>query len=208
MISYILTAITLFHIGKREGVRAYGLAWVPGFQDYVLGAIADRQDFDEQKPDRKFRIFMLVCGIVTVIGAVCLIGAFAGLTTGILKESSSQTVQPSAASIYNFDSESLSDLDKIKEKIGEYLNDLLTNKAFLAGISGLAALSIIIGLLFSARTALRWVCLYKLFDLCKPSTVMISLILSALFPGLIAAIVLICKKNYRNDMPEMAVYQQ
>ncbi len=207
MISYILTAVTLFHIGKREGVRAYGLAWVPGFQDYVLGAIADRQDFDEQKPDRKFRIFMLVCGIVTVIGAVCLIGAFAGLFSAVMNNTSGaagRMAYPSMGTFYNITPGSLPD----ESEITDFLNNLFSNSAFLAGIGGFITLSIIIGLLFSARTALRWVCLYKLFDLCKPSTVMVSLILSALFPGLIAAIVLICKKNYRNDMPETAVYQR
>ena len=60
------------------------------------------------------------------------------------------------------------------------------------------------GIMSVASTAIEWVCRYKLFDLCRPSSVLTDLVISAIFPGLGYAIILMLNKNYRNDYDEYA----
>lgn len=78
--SYVIGSISLFGIGKRMGIPAYGLAWVPAANVWVVGAIADKYD-ERNGKDHKFR-WVLVWIIVAVY--VCLIAFVAMYTIDVI----------------------------------------------------------------------------------------------------------------------------
>jgi len=211
MISYILRSIALFHLGKREGVKAYGLAWVPGFSGYLWGALADKADEEEGKPNRKFGTFMLILAILGVVGLILVSVIFISQIPTLGK-----VVQQMEDSVNSFNIgpniTSEADLenyinDMSQGSIGNIFGNVSKSAALM--LSGSVLLLIVLAMVYAiiaaAKVAISWVCIYKVYDLCTPSSVMSGLILTALFPGLIASIVLFVKQHYRHDRREDAV---
>ena len=182
MITYILKSMSIYHIGKREGVAWYGLAWVPGLRRWVMGSIADKHDAHVGRPDRNFRIFSL---IIIILDALALLGVAALAGTVFTKIGTG--IQQGAAS-------------------GTYFDAAVLGTQFFAYMGGLGLLVFLLlavaAVLGSAAAVVEWICRYKLFDLCRPSDVLLNLVISAIFPGLGYAIVLMCNKNYVDDYPE------
>lgn len=76
IVSYVLRSLSLFEIGKRRGVRFYGLAWVPVARAWVSGSIADIHD---RKLGRnyKWRHFLLWSCVAIFVCFIVLIGIYA-----------------------------------------------------------------------------------------------------------------------------------
>lgn len=182
MITYILKSIALYHIGKREGVKAYGLAWVPGLRGWVLGGIADKHDAANGKEDRKFRIFNLVIAILNFAA----IASVLVLSLVVARKLGNTYFQQNADALYF-------DMSLLQLQFYTVLGTLGIFTFFLVAAAGILSASAI---------AVNWVCRYKLFDLCRPSSVLVDIVVSAIFPGLGYAIVLMCNKNYRDDLEE------
>ena len=184
MIAYILKSISLYHIAAREGIAMPGLAWVPFLRGWIMGSIADKHDEYHAKPDRKFRMFCLIIDILNILLALILFVIF------IFVFSRLRSINLPSADFSTYD---LSMLE-------------LQLFTVFGGLGLLAMLLIVaVGILAAAASVVEWVCRYKLFDLCRPSSVLSDLVISAVFPRLGYAIVLIINKNYRNDMDEMAM---
>ena len=184
MITYVLKSIALYHIAQREGVSWYGLAWVPFLRGWIMGSIADKHDLYNGKPDRKFRIFCLIIAILNILAALVLgavsILVFTRLRTMYSNSTAFTTFNLPAMEVQFF--------------------------AILGGFGILAFLLLAASAIMAvASAAVEWVCRYKLFDLCRPSSVLSDLVISAVFPGLGYAIVLMLNKNYRNDRDELTV---
>lgn len=78
IVSYVLRSISLFKIGKRRGVRLYGLAWVPVASSWVSGSIADIHDRKLGR-DYKWRHFLLWSSVIVFVCAVAVISIYADL---------------------------------------------------------------------------------------------------------------------------------
>ena len=137
MITYILKSLALYHIGKREGVKAYGLAWVPILRGWVTGSIADKHDAYHNKPDRKFRVFNLIISILNISAIIVLliIGSMVAAKLG----------------------------SSIRESSGYYDLNLLQYQ-FFALLGGLGILAFLllaaVGIMSTASVAIDWVCKY------------------------------------------------
>lgn len=70
---YVLTAVGMFTIAKRRGLRLYGLAWVPVASSWVLGSIADQYDRKAQGKELHLRTILLIGSIVAEVMAIALI---------------------------------------------------------------------------------------------------------------------------------------
>lgn len=157
ILTYVLSSISLFKVGKRRGVRLYGLAWVPVAKKWVLGELADAHD-GRSGMDHKWRhVLLWQAVIVFVCCAVCT--AFYGW---IISEILSNPVM---------------DLDDlayvILDGIGSW--SFVIRPAF-----------ILFSLLSTAFTVCNYICVYKFYESCRPrSTVLfllIGLIFSVTFP--------------------------
>ena len=71
--AYVLCSIGLFTIGKRRGLKYYGLAWVPVCSDWLLGSIADQYDRKAKGKDMRLRLFLLIGEIVCIAAYVVMI---------------------------------------------------------------------------------------------------------------------------------------
>lgn len=76
IVSYVLRSISLFKIGKRRGVRLYGLAWVPVARAWVSGSIADIHD-RKLGHNYKWRHFLLWFSVAVFICLVVVIAIYA-----------------------------------------------------------------------------------------------------------------------------------
>lgn len=70
---YVLTAVGMYTIAKRRGLRLYGLAWVPIASSWVLGSIADQYDRKAQGRELHLRTILLIGAIVSEVLAIALI---------------------------------------------------------------------------------------------------------------------------------------
>lgn len=82
IVTYVLSAVGMFTIGQRRGLRLYGLAWVPFGAEWLLGSIADQFDRKAKGKDLHLRLFLLIGKILgTICAIVVLILAIQALIT-------------------------------------------------------------------------------------------------------------------------------
>ena len=73
---YILQSIAMTRIGRRRGIKAAWLAWIPIANVWTTGAIADDHDA-QQGRKRNFRATLLILIIIFILAYVFLfVGAF------------------------------------------------------------------------------------------------------------------------------------
>ncbi|GEM_PF-6834861 len=191
MLEWILSSIGLYGIGKRENVKAAALAWVPGFQGYVQGALADAHDKEHGRKDRKWRVVALVLDIISVVcGLIAVVIGFGmlGEIIELITEYVSAGAAYSAAGSFDY-----SDISELGMDYEQFFG------RFGASFITLYMLLIPMAVVESLRSVFGYITLYKTFDLCKPSSVIATLICSILFGGLGRAIALLIVKDYRND---------
>lgn len=83
--SYVISGISLFDIGKRMGIAAYGLAWVPAANVWPVGAIADKYDAQQTGKDHKFRWVLVWIMIAFVLSYIALIVMYTVDLVNVLK---------------------------------------------------------------------------------------------------------------------------
>ena len=71
VVMYVFTGISLYQIGKRRGVRCYGLAWVPIGSAWLIGAIGDQYEGIRTGKKQNLRWWILgLLGATLVMGIV------------------------------------------------------------------------------------------------------------------------------------------
>ena len=75
LVGYIFQSIALTRIGRRRGIKAPWLVWIPIARNWAIGALADEYD-GRNGMKRHFRVILLVC-IILFILINC--GSFAGI---------------------------------------------------------------------------------------------------------------------------------
>lgn len=160
ILSYVLCSLSLFQVGKRRGVRLYGLAWVPVASAWVLGGIADIYDGRSRLHHKWRHVLLWLAVILAVCGAVWM--AFYGyIVVEMLQGASMSAV----------------DADAMAEAMLNDMEDWIFVIIAVVNILSLASVAYI---------ACRYICIYKFFESCRPhSTItflLLSLILSVTFP--------------------------
>ncbi|MBQ8264424.1 MAG: hypothetical protein IJY96_06595 [Oscillospiraceae bacterium] len=75
LVGYIFQSIALTRIGRRRGIKASWLIWIPIARNWSIGALADEYD-GRNGMKRYFRIILLVCVILSLLISC---GSFAGI---------------------------------------------------------------------------------------------------------------------------------
>ena len=184
MLAWILSSIALFDLGKREKIKTPGITWVPGFHLYTLGCLADKHDELNQKKDRKFRILGLVLSILSLVAIIVILVSCISL----IAEAVGLAVESSRDAFGYGSSFDIEDYGDIFNNFG----------GFIASIFGFYFSAILAAVVVSISNVFQWIFLYKTLDLCRPSSVLLGILLSAIFGELAMGILLLIEKDYRN----------
>ena len=149
--AYVLTALALYTVAKRRGLKNPWLAWIPVADSYLLGSLSDQYRYvvnGENKFKRKILLVLriLIAVMSTALFAVLIamcIQAFGGVMRGIGED--------------------------------ELMDQLLGLALSLLGLS-LPLIGIAI-----AYTVFRYMALYDVYKSMAPSNCMLFLVLSILF---------------------------
>jgi len=99
IVSYVLSGISLYKIGKRRGIKAYGLAWVPFGRAWMLGSIADQFDRRMKGRDSHYRTGLLIGDLVLSAAMIASEIYFIGTFISFMENAAfTEIVDPSAFS--------------------------------------------------------------------------------------------------------------
>lgn len=81
--AYVFTALALYTIANRRGIRHAWMAWVPVLDVWILGSISDQFRYvvkGENKSKRKILLALsVICAVTTIVFIVMLLGIVGGL---------------------------------------------------------------------------------------------------------------------------------
>lgn len=91
---YVLTALALYVIARRRGIRRPWLAWIPVVNCWILGSLSDQYRYVVRGEIRSKRKALLILGILTlilgimmaVLGATVLLQVIFGALRGVRDE--------------------------------------------------------------------------------------------------------------------------
>lgn len=96
MVSYVFTALALYTIAQRRGIRKAWLAWVPVLNVWILGSISDQYRYvvkEQVKSKRKILLGLNIASTVFIVAAVvCLIGTGISGVNALLHNASEETL--------------------------------------------------------------------------------------------------------------------
>lgn len=165
---YVITGISLFGIGKRLGIKAYGLAWVPGANVWSVGAIADKSD-ERNGKDHKFRWVLIGLMIAFVICLVIFIVVYTFSLIDIITTARLSYAEPEVSAFVNL-------------------------------FWSIFAVMFPVALASTALTAVEYISIYKLIELCKPEKALKNLLIGMLVPFASPFVLLSCKRSLENMM--------
>jgi len=95
ILNYVFISLSLYTVGKRRGLRLYGMGWVPIGQQWLMGCIADQYDRKAKGKDMKLGRFLLIGYIVALVVAIAatvalVVGALGMLTAEIMGAASAE----------------------------------------------------------------------------------------------------------------------
>ncbi len=165
--AFVLTALSLYTIAKRRGIKKPWLAWVPVLNVWILGSIADQYRYvskGEVKNRRKALLglniataaIMLVLFVLLIWMVVELMLAAGGTLMGWLKV---------------FET---GDMDAIMQVL-----DKVLLPAILMALTGLA-----LTIVFVTAEVYYWIAMYDVFLSCDPANSVIYL-LASIFGGFV-----------------------
>ena len=64
ILNYVFISLALYTVGKRRGLKLYGMGWVPIGQHWLLGSIADQYDNKAKGKNMKLGKFLLIGSII------------------------------------------------------------------------------------------------------------------------------------------------
>lgn len=166
IVQYVLRSLSLYTVAKRRGSLNPGYAWVPVIWTWTLGGICDQYD-GRRGIQRKWRTVLLTTTVIAAAGFLLAYGL-------ILVEA------------FRFDeiSQNLT-YDEAVEALAESLSSFGGTYVLLA-VMAIAA---------SAYNVCRSICLFKLFESCRPNDAVKLLLLSLVVPFAEPFCLISCK-NY------------
>jgi len=148
---YILTALSLYTIASRRGIKHPWLSWIPVVNVWVLGSLSDQYRYVVKGEYKSKRKALLVLNILSAVIS-CIIAVVAIAMVGELI----------ASSMYSM-----------------YDDDLWED--LIAPIFSIVALSLPLAGVTIAAAVIRYMALYDLYTSCDPQNNVLFLVLSVLF---------------------------
>lgn len=92
--AYVLTALALYTVARRRGLRNPWLAWIPVADSYLLGSLSDQYHYVVKGENKSKRKILLVLNILTAVMSIFLVGlvislcvhAFGGIMRGTMPD--------------------------------------------------------------------------------------------------------------------------
>ena len=150
--SYVLTALALYTVARRRGLKYPWLAWIPVADCWLLGSLSDQYQYVVKGEHTHRRVFLLCFRILTVLLTVSLLGLVGTLCFQVFGEIMRQDV--------------ISDL-RLMQILHQVTNLLVV---------GLPLLGIVI-----AYWVFRFMALYDVYRSLEPENAVLFLVLSILF---------------------------
>ncbi len=151
ILTYVLTALGLYTIASRRGIRKPWLAWIPVINLWILGSLSDQYRYVVRGEIRSKRKWLLGLGIAGAVLEAVMVGL----------------------AVAFFISAVVSSIRNVPES---YYLDRFLNQ--LAGIFLLAVPMLGVGI---AKLVLYYMSLYDLYTSCDPQNNVLFLVLSILF---------------------------
>lgn len=146
--AYIFTALALYTIADRRGIRKAWLAWIPVVNVWILGSISDQFRYVVKGENKSKRKALLVLNLIyTVIGILIVV-----LAVGTL------------IGVVNLALHHVSEARLLRELLGY--------------VTGIAGVSLVMLAFAIAKTIFYYMALYDLFTSCEPSNNVLYLVLS------------------------------
>lgn len=188
--TYVLTALSLYTIGKRRFFLGRGswLAWVPFAQFWVLGSISDDYQKTVWIREKKKRIVMLVLNIIQLLAVLLIaLGVYrimqALLTEGITDEESLENA------LFYIRAE-MNDPYHERSAWAQKMFGVLTRNTNL--IIFWAVVTLVTAV---THVVFYYMALYDLYRSCNPDNATVFLVLSILFPITMPIFMMICRKQ-------------
>lgn len=150
IVTYVLTALALYTIANRRGIRKPWLAWIPVANMWILGSISDQYRYVAKGQNKSKRKSLL---ILSIIGGILGVIAVA-LTLALIVNLFAVTISPN-------------DTASLREYVMGLVVSFLVLSLPLMGVA-------------IARAILYYMALYDVYTSCDPSTSVLFLVLSIL----------------------------
>lgn len=150
--SYVLTALALYTVARRRGLKNPWLAWIPVADSWLLGSLSDQYRYVVKGEHTHRRAFLLFFRILTVVLTVSLLGLVGTLCFQVFGGMMRQDVMP----------------DLFLMQILHQAAGLLVVALPLLGIS-------------IAYWVFRYMALYDVYKSMEPENTVLFLVLSILF---------------------------
>lgn len=151
ILSYVLTALALYTLASRRGIRKPWLAWIPVVNVWILGSLSDQYRYVVRGEVRSKRKWLLGLGIAEAV----LVAAMVGMLGSIFVSAVIATMQNMPES---------------------YLMDMLMGRAVTLVLLVLPMLGVSI-----ATMVLYFMALYDIYTSCDPQNNVLFLVLSIFF---------------------------
>lgn len=150
--SYVLTALALYTVARRRGLKNPWLAWIPVADSWLLGSLSDQYRYVVKGEHTHRRAFLLFFRILTVVLTLSLLGLVGSLCFQVFGGMMRQDVIP----------------DLLLMQIVRQATSLLVVGLPLLGIS-------------IAYCVFRFMALYDVYMSMEPENTVLFLVLSILF---------------------------
>ena len=150
--SYVLTALALYTVARRRGLKNPWLAWIPVADSWLLGSLSDQYRYVVKGEHTHHRAFLLFFRILTVVLTLSLLGLVGSLCFQVFGGMMRQDVIP----------------DLLLMQIFRQATSLLVVGLPLLGIS-------------IAYCVFRFMALYDVYRSLEPENAVLFLVLSILF---------------------------
>ena len=150
IVTYVLTALALYTIANRRGIRKPWLVWIPVANMWILGSISDQYRYVAKGQNKSKRKSLL---ILSIIGGILGVIAVA-LTLALIVNLFAVTISPN-------------DTASLREYVMGLVVSFLVLSLPLMGVA-------------IARAILYYMALYDVYTSCDPSTSVLFLVLSIL----------------------------
>ena len=151
IVLYVLSAVALYSLAKRRGIRNAWLSWIPVGRVWILGSLADQYRYVAKGEVRNKRKALLTLSLIQMVIVLIVVGITIGSVVNIV-----------AAAVHSYSD----------EQIFEAVFGPLMGLVFLC----LPAAGIAI-----AQLIIRFMALYDVYCSCSPDNAVMFLVLSIFF---------------------------
>ena len=165
--SYVFTALSLYTIAQRRGIKNPWMAWVPVLNYWILGSISDQYRYVVRGQVRNRRKVLLILEVLKVVGIIAAV--VMAIVAG---------VQAIMGIPY-------------MEMMSEEQIVLTVFKKFIPSLCALGVL-IVATLILVVLTAIAY---YDLFASCEPENKVLYLVLGLIFSITLPIFLFVCRKK-------------